>query len=205
MTLAQIITAAVAAYAAVVSTLSLALALKTHRAANPKVALDWIYAADDRKLVVNVYNTGRADITITNLDLYLDRHVITSRSWISSGYGIRVYEIEQIPAERWLSNPETVIMARLASHSTLSVQVKHEAISLPSQYSIHELHLRFVASFPGNADMVDRFFPFGPKEAGSTAGKAVAFLAGDVLRHFAGIDPDVPIRYPSPGSLPMED
>jgi hypothetical protein len=173
-------------YAAIVSTLSVILAVKVYRAANPKVDLDWLYEEADRNLSVTVLNTGRADVTIATIDLYVVRHKITRRSPSGKYFNLRINTIDHIATKLWIRKPKAVSFpARLASNSMFSVQVKNDAIRLPSQYPLDELLLKFVAKFPG--------------------GKAVAHLGGDVLRHFVGIDPDVPVRFPSPGSLPAED
>jgi len=133
-----LITTVVAAYAAIVSTLSLILAIKVYRAANPQVEVDWTYSAPDRKLVVSVHNTGRADVTINTVDLYVERHVITRRSRVSDAYAERVDMISHIPAKLWLRKPKTTTFpTRLASHSMFSFGVKNDAISLPSQYPLN--------------------------------------------------------------------
>jgi hypothetical protein len=181
--------------------LSLILALRVHRAANPNVEIHWDYSGQGRKLVVIILNTGRAEVTIASVDLYIERHVITSRSWIDNAFAMRIDKISHIPAKLWIRNRKTLTLpTRLASHSALTVQVRNDAISLPSQYPLDELTLKFVVRFPARTPRHPWAIiapPFG--------GAATAYFGHDVLRHFAGINPDVPVTYPSPGSLPMED
>lgn len=95
--------------------------------------------------------------------------------------------VDHIPSELWQvgSSKEEILPARLASNSLVTMQVRNDTISLPSEYPFDEILLKFVARFPG--------------------GKRTAYLGGDVLRHFMGIDPDRPISFPSAGSLPRED
>lgn len=180
-----LITAVVAAYAAIVSTLSLILAVNVYRAANPKVEVDWVYSRADRNLTLTLLNTGRSDVTIATVDLYIERHVITSRNPDSRSFHARTDTISHVPTELWLRKPKAVTHARLAAHSMLSVQVKGDAISLPSQYPLDELRLKFVARFPG--------------------GKESAGLRGEVLCHFLGINPQHTYHLSSAGSLPSED
>jgi hypothetical protein len=171
-----LITAIVAAYAAIVSTLSLILAVKVYRAANPKVEVDWEYSPSDRNLTLTVLNTGRGDVTIATIDLYIERRVITSRSPDGRSFNARTDTISHVPTKLWLRKPKAVTFARLASHSMLSVQVKNDAINLPSQYPLDELRIKFEVSFPG--------------------GKEATYLRGDALWHFLGINPNAPIAPP---------
>jgi hypothetical protein len=205
LTSAQIVTATVAAYAAIVSTFSLILAVKVHRAANPKVDVHWRYSESDRKLVVSIHNTGRADVTITTVDLYIAREVITRRSRIS------IDPISQIPNKLWQRERKALTFpVRLDSYSMFSIRANNDAISLPSEYPLDELLLKFVARFPAKIATFPPWFPpwlvpWVPRVARSPGGKTVVYLRGDVLRHFAGIDPDRPIALPSPGSLPSDE
>ena len=112
-------------------------------------------------------------------------------------------KVRKSSTKLWLRKPKAFTFpTRLASHSLFSIQVKNDAISLPSQYPLDELSLKFVARFPGK---VATFPPWGPKVATSPGAKQSPTFLADVLRHFAGIDPDVAVRFPSPGSLPLED
>jgi hypothetical protein len=66
-----------------------------------------------------------------------------------------------------------------------SLYVKSGVINLPSDYPLDEMLLKFIARFP--------------------SGRQSAYLRGDVLRHFIGLDPDKPISHPSPGSIPYDE
>lgn len=180
-----------AAYAAIVSTLSLILALKVHRASSPNVEVDWIYTEPDRKLVVGIHNTGRADVTITAVDLYIERHVITSRSRISNGFGMRIEHICDVPVKLWLRKSKTLTFpARLASHSTVSIQVKNDSIILPTQYPLEELYLNFIARFPAREEP---FPPWGgPKVSRSPGGKLTPSLAEKFSGTLSGLTPTYP-------------
>lgn len=176
---------AIAIYAAIISTLSLILAIRVYRVGGPKVSLDWEYWERDRNLVVSILNTGRADVTIASMDLYIVREEVTHRSPSGAYFNSHYETIGCIPQKLWyMKNRAVTFPARLASNSILSMRVKSEAITLPPQYSLDEISLRFVANFPNGAEIV--------------------YFRGDVLRHFVGIDPDRPVTYPSPGALPME-
>jgi hypothetical protein len=202
LTSAQIVTAAVAAYAAIVSTLSLILAMKVYRASSPHVEVDWVYTEPHRKLVVGIHNTGRADVTIATVDLHIERHVITSRSRIGNAFAMRTDHIRDVPTRLWVRKSKALTFpVRLAAHSTVSIQVKNDSIVLPTQYPLEELCLSFIARFTDKSPPLRRW---GPNVARSPSGKATSHLGGEVLRHFAGIDPDIPITLPSPGILPQE-
>ena len=182
----MIIESAIAAYATVISTASFVLAIKVYRAGNPKVEVDWVYNEPDRNLTLSILNLGRGDVTISVIDLYIAHEEITSRSRNGKYFNIKFETIDCISRKDWCIKSKGIgLPARLVSHSMLSVQVKNDAIVLDPKYPLDELLLKFVAKFPG--------------------GKAVAYLRGDVLRHFVGINPDVPISFPSPGSLPLLD
>jgi hypothetical protein len=186
LTIGLIIGSVIAAYAAVVSTLSLFLSVKAYRAGNPNVDVDWTYYETNRQLSLSVTNTGRADVTISAVDLYIVHERILRQSRSGKYFAISKETIKDIPIDLWWPDlgPETFPI-RVASNSLFTVRVKSYAIRLPPEYPVPELLLKFVARFPG--------------------GKQTAYLRGDVLRHFVGIDPDRPITFPSPGSLPVEE
>lgn len=183
-----IVAAAISTYAAIISTLSLFLAIKVYRAGNPKVELDWLYIEDERMLTLSVMNIGRSAVTITSIDLYIVREEIASRSPGGRYFNAKWEPVGAVPVEAWRqksSMESQDFPLRLDSNSMISLRVDGDAIQLPPSYSVEELLLRFVARFP--------------------AGKTDAYLRGDVLRHFVGIEPDRPVTLPSPGSVPAEE
>jgi hypothetical protein len=186
LTIGLIVGSIIAAYAAIVSTLSLILSVRNYRASDPNVSLDWEYDEIGRRLSLSIWNTGRADVTIASANLYIVHERIVRRSPTGKYFAIQSETLDNIPTELWWLDlePETFPI-RLASNSLLTTQVKNNAISLPTGYPLEELLLRFVVKFPG--------------------GKDDAYLRGDVMRHFVGIDPDKPIAWPSPGNLPIQD
>jgi hypothetical protein len=184
--LLPIVGSAIATYAAVVSTLSLAIAVKVYRAGNPNVEVHWEYQEPSRKLSLSILNTGRGDVTISAVDIFVVHETIFNRSRSGRYFNLRMDTVDHVPNELWLPKEQhAAIPFRLASNSLFSMDVKNGAISLPSDYPLEEILLKFVARFPG--------------------GKKSVYLRGDVLRHFIGIDPDRPIALPSPGSVPSED
>lgn len=144
----------VAIYGAVVSTLSFFLALKVFRAGRPDVELDYEVGELHRSFSLDVRNTGRADVTISSIELYIERHVITHRSPISSSFAMRIDPIERIPTKIWRDSDDADTSFRLASHSEVIIPVKCVAIKLPSEFPITELLLKFVASHPGGTKIV---------------------------------------------------
>jgi hypothetical protein len=102
VTLASIIAAIIATYAAIVSTRSLALAKKAYRAADPYVELDWKYTQDDRNLSLSIMNPGQADVTITAIDLYVVHEVITNQSLNGKRFGVLIDPIDEISHGLWL-------------------------------------------------------------------------------------------------------
>ena len=150
------------------STLSFILALKVFKAGNPDVELGWEYNEPDRNLVLMVVNSGRADVTISAIELFIVRWTITRRSPISNAFAIRRETIAHIPSKLWRDN-DTPTSLRVASHSVTPVSVKIEAIKLPSGLPVDELLLKFVARYPG--------------------GKQVTYMRGD---HFLEIESGMP-------------
>lgn len=182
----MIVGSIVAAYAAIVSTLSLILSVRVYRAGDPDVSITWEYDEVDRKLLLSVMNTGRADITIASVDLQIVHRQILNRSPTGKYYQMHTETIGVIPVELWWPDlePKTFPM-RLASKSLVMTQVKNDQISLPTDHPLSDLLLKFVASFPG--------------------GRKAVYMRGDALRHFVGIDQDRPITFPSPGTLPFQE
>ena len=80
MSSTSIATIAIAAYAAVVSTLSLFLARRAYQVGGPVVKLGWQYFEPTQDLSITVTNIGRGDVTIADLELYIVRSQITHRS-----------------------------------------------------------------------------------------------------------------------------
>jgi hypothetical protein len=182
----SVITIVIAGYAAIVSTLSLALALKVYQAGNPKIEVDWEYRETNRQLAIRVLNVSRADVTITSTELYIVHEVTTHRSHSGKYFQVHMDTIDEVPSELWQVGAQApTFPARLPSNSAISFKVISDGIALPSEYPFDELLLKFVARFP--------------------SGRDIAYLRGDVLRHFMGIDPDRPITFPSPGSVPLEE
>lgn len=126
------------------------LAVKAFKAGNPRVILDWVYIPSDRNLSLIVLNTGRADVTISTIELYIFRHVVTRRSPISDGVAIRRERINHISSELWRDS-DVAIPLKLASYSEVLIPVKSGAIRLPSKLPVNELLLRFVATYPGGS------------------------------------------------------
>jgi hypothetical protein len=192
---------AVATYAAIISTLSLVLAIRVHHAGSPKVSVHWAYTQTDRKLTVTILNTGRADVTISAIELYVERDVIIRGSREAGQWDSRIETLSHIPNKLWLSKSNGLTLpSRLAANSMFSIQVKNKAITLPTQFPLDELLLKFVVRFPREITRPPRGIGVTPP-----GGKAVTYVGGDVLRHFVGVDPDRPISRPSPGSLPLDD
>lgn len=184
MSTSTMVASVIAAYAAVVSTLSLVLAIRSFRAGSPIVDLDWEYDESLSDFRLHVLNTGRADVTISSLSLVVIHEVIIRQS--GKYFDARFDIIDDIPANVWYPrSKESALPFRLASNSLLELRIDGSAINVPDGYPFDELMLRFTARFPG--------------------GRQRVFLRGDLLRHFLGIDPDRPIQMPSPGSLPRED
>jgi hypothetical protein len=182
--IASFVTPAVATYAAVISTLSFVLAVKVYKAGDPEVELGWKYNELIRNLSLIVSNTGRGNVTISTIDLYIVRHEITRRSPISDAVAIHRETISHVSSELWRGR-DLDIPVRLESHAEVSISVKGEAVKLPSLFPFDDLLLKFVARYPG--------------------GKQIAYVRGEILRHFLGIDLDRPITLPSPGAVPTED
>lgn len=174
---------ALAIYGASMSTLSILLGLKAHslaekayRAAGPIVFVDWVYDERIRQLTVSVVNSGRSEITIYDLRLVIMHEVITRRSPIGKAFDMRMEYIEEIPKIRWRERYESnQLPVRLAANSKFPVRVNSKGIApLPADIPLHELLLRFVAETPNRYEFAD--------------------IAGDAysLRHFIGLEPDVP-------------
>jgi hypothetical protein len=181
-----IVASGIAGYAAVVSTLSLVLAIKVYRSGEPKVDVDWEYFETDRELTVSVLNTGRAGVTISTVELYVIHEQITKRSPNGRYVSLQMETIAEIPPRLWRPDEKNASFpARLSSQSLIVLHVRGHNVEIPQSHPLDELLLKFVARFP--------------------KGKEEVYLRGDVLRHFLGIDPSRPIRLPSPGSLPRED
>lgn len=184
MSSATITGSALAAYAAIVSTSSLLLAVKAYRASGPIVDVSWEYLETGQQLSVSVLNTGRSDVTVTSLELFITHETVTKTpAPVGKNYHAKSTIIAQLRATQWRANYETLSFpVRLASNDTLSVPVEREAIRpLPPQYSLSELALKFVATIP--------------------QGDRVAYFRGDVLRHFVASDPEIPVT-PGQGAVP---
>ena len=61
----------IAIYAGIVSTASLLLGINAFQKGGPVVDVDWEYLSDTQRLSVIVRNTGRGDVTITDVEAYL--------------------------------------------------------------------------------------------------------------------------------------
>jgi hypothetical protein len=134
-----IVGSAFAAYAAIVSTLSLILSVRVYRAGGPDVDIDWEYHQKNRRLSLSILNTGRADVTITGVDLRIIHEQIFNRSPSGKYFNSRMDIIEEVPTELWWPDlgPET-FPVRLTSNSLLTTQVRSRNFSDPrrdlSQY-----------------------------------------------------------------------
>src|SRR5918992_1422994 len=122
MTAASIVTSVLAAYAATVSTLSLILAVKVFKAGNPKVTLSWEYIQSENNLTLMVLNTGRADVTISTVELRVMRERIISRSRNGKYFKLYMETISQIPGRIWAAD-DVAIPYRLISNSAISISV----------------------------------------------------------------------------------
>ena len=179
----SIIAAVVAAYAGVISTLSLRLAARALRAGGPIVDMDCEYFTPKQELTLTVTNTGRADVTVSDLDLAIIRSRIVSR--LGNAWRSEWTVIEHISPERWRADLEVSFPIRLISHSSFSVKVSSDGIRpLPSQYPFDELLLRFTARTP---------------DAGP-----IAYFRGNLLRHFIASDPDLEVVPDGGGAVPLD-
>jgi hypothetical protein len=179
----EMIETTLAVYAAGVSTLSFFLAVKAHSlaekahlAAGPVVYVDWEYDATARELIVSVVNSGRSDTTIYDLHLVIVREIITSVSISGEFFNMHMAPIVDVPKIQWWKNYDPKILpARIAASSKFPVHVNNNGISLPiEEFSIYDILLRFVVENPNSYEM--------------------AYFRGDILRHFIGLEPDVPVR-----------
>jgi hypothetical protein len=172
-----------AIYAAGVSTLSFFLAVKAHNlaekahsAAGPIVYIDWEYDETTRELIVSVVNSGRSDTTIYDLHLVVICEIITSVSITGRSFAMHMVPVADVPKIQWWKDYDpTDLPVRIAASSKFLVHVNSDGISFPlEKYSLHDILLRFVVETPNSYEM--------------------AYFRGDVLRHFIGLEPDVPVR-----------
>lgn len=165
----SIIATVIAVYAGIISTLSLILAARVYRTGGPIVTMSWEYFAGKQELTLIVTNRGRADVTVSDLELSIIRDKIIRR--IGNRWASETTVIEDIPQERWRADSEVTFPLRLASSSELSMKVNSDGIRpLPSDCPFDELLLKFTARTPHG----------GP----------IIYLRGNVLRHFIASDPD---------------
>jgi hypothetical protein len=175
--------AAIASYAVVVSTLSLVLAIRAHRAGEPNFNLGWEYNMDGQQLSVMMTNRGRSDISIYDLELSIVRHEITRQ--IGKVFDFREILIREVPLNEWRANSAEVSFPfRLTSFSIASVRARNEALRpLAPDHPFDELLLKFVARSP--------------------KGKQAVFMRGEILRHFIARNPDWRI-FSSPSSIELD-
>ena len=114
MNAAQLTVSIIAAYAGVVSTLSLILALKVYRSGNPNVDVDWQYDELDKELTVSILNTGRADVTITAIELFVVHEKIIRQSRSGRTFDLRMEPLIRFQIKRGMRELR-VLLSRLAS------------------------------------------------------------------------------------------
>ena len=91
----------IAIYAALVSTCSVILAMKVYRTGGPMVELDWGYYSDKRRLVIDIQNMGRHDITVTGFALYVIREEIFNKSITGRSFSLKRELLDEIPMSDW--------------------------------------------------------------------------------------------------------
>ena len=177
------IVTALAIYGASISTLSIFLGLKAHslavkayRAAGPIVFIDWLYDERIRQLTVSVVNSGRSEITIYELRLFIMHEVITRRSPIGNAFDMRMEYVGEVPKIQWWDGYESnQLPVRLAANSKFPVRVNSKDIGqLPADIPLNELLLRFEAETPNDYEFAD------------------IAAHSHSLRHFIGLEPDAP-------------
>jgi hypothetical protein len=172
LTPASIIEATIAGYAGVVSTLSLIVARRAYRAGGPVVDIDWEYFADKQELILMIINKGRADVTVSDLELTIERHRIFNR--LGNSFNMEITTLADIQRKQWCAGQKVIFPLRLASNSMRSIKVKRDVIHLlPPQIPSDEIFLKFTARTPH--------------------GKQVVWVPDTILQHFTASDPDTPI------------
>jgi hypothetical protein len=181
LTSVSIIEAVIAGYAGIVSTLSLVLARRANRTSGPIVAITWEYYDEKQELTLVVTNTGRAAVTVSDVELSIVRHRITRRT--GNYYDLEMTSLADIPRKRWCPNQKISFPFRLASDSMFSMKVKSDGIRpLPSQIPLDEILLEFTARTPH--------------------GKQVAWVPDSIIKHFIASNSDTPFA-PGRGSIPL--
>jgi hypothetical protein len=183
----QSIETILAIYAGVVSTYSIYLGARAHKlaekaylAAGPLVSVRWEYDESVPDLVVSVVNSGRSDVTIYDLTMGVVQETVTRMSPTGRSFDVRMTNVELIETMRWWRNYDpSQLPVRLAASSRFSVHVKRDSIShLPGSLPLYDILLRFVAETAD--DYISGYF------------------RGDILRHFIGLEPEVPVREREP-------
>lgn len=181
MTSASTIEAIIAGYAGIVSTLSLVLARRAYHTSGPIVDITWEYFEEKQELTLIITNRGRADVTVSDLELSIVRHRITSRS--GKYYNLEMTNLVDVPRKRWCTSQKVRFPCRLVSDSMFSVNVRIDGVyPLPSQVPLDEILLEFTARTPH--------------------GKRVVWVPDTIIRHFIASSPDWPV-IPGTGAIPL--
>ncbi|MGC4756992.1 hypothetical protein [Micromonospora trifolii] len=142
-------TLAIAIYAAILSTLSFALAAVSYRNGGPILDVSWQYDQSRHELTVFVANTGRSDITIDSVDLTLERTTISRKGRLGAAH-VDVSILSRIALAQWAKLVDTDgLPLRISSNSRATWQVASEVVSsMPWAHSMDELSLRFEVESP---------------------------------------------------------
>nr|WP_152332284.1 hypothetical protein [Micromonospora purpureochromogenes] len=150
-------TLAIAVYAAVISTVSLALAAVSYRVAGPVLNLSWEYDHTLQELVVFVANTGRSDVTVDSVDLLLERREVYRRGRFGIGHLEKEESIlTRIPLMQWAdTKADPPIPLRISSNSRVMWHVARDVLeSMPWDEQLSELSLVFELDSPRGTERV---------------------------------------------------
>src|SRR5262245_25773326 len=112
-------------YVAVISTLSLILALITFRTGGYRVNLSWEYTKTDRTLSVTILNTGRTGVMISKVELCIVHRYSKTAYGPKGTSSVVTHEqhLLTIPNELWCAE-NINIPFRLGSNSEASISIK---------------------------------------------------------------------------------
>lgn len=138
-------TLAIAVYAAILSTLSLALAAVSFRAGGPVLNLSWEYDHSLQKLVVFVANTGRSDVTVDSVDLLLERREVYRRGRFGVAHLEEASTLARTPLMQWAdAKIAPSLPLRISSNSRVMWHVARDVVkSMPWEQQLSELSLVF--------------------------------------------------------------
>jgi len=170
----MIITVIISGYAAIISTLSFVLASRAYRAGGPITEIHWEYSEKGQELTLDVVNKGRADVTISGLELFVLR---------DNEGEIMPTKIGEIPRDRWCASHEIEFPIRMSANSMISVKTNRKGIeSSLYQFLPGQLTLEFCVKTPH--------------------GKRAVWVGGAVFNHFTSLNPKWSITS-SRGSRPL--